>query len=267
MPSLLVVQPDARQADALRTALRARIPEDVVVASSLSEALWSIDRRVPDVILVPTLAPASVEDYLVTYVGAIPGAGHVQILGLPQLERSERPLQERTRGLLPWRRGASGPACGPDCNPAVFAEDVVRYLAGARALKKEMERHGMDAATGGAERRREPRFATDEVPWITLVRFGNEQAALINVSSRGALLRTNARPEHQLLRRADRNAGERPRLTLELESVREVHATGRVVRCVPLKTNAQTQYEIAFRFDTSVGLHLPVTEALVPVSA
>jgi hypothetical protein len=97
------------------------------------------------------------------------------------------------------------------------------------------------------------------------VRFGGERAALINVSSRGALLRTHFRPKHHFLRRSDLNVRERSRLTIELDADSHVHAMGRVIRCVPLRTSARTQYEIAFSFDDSVGLHLPSTGALVPV--
>jgi hypothetical protein len=104
------------------------------------------------------------------------------------------------------------------------------------------------------------------VPWISITRFGRGRAALINVSSRGVLLRTETRPEHHSLKRSDRNVRERWRLTLEL-SGHEVDAMGRVIRCVPLRTGAGIQYDIAFSFDDSVGLHLPAAEALVPSSS
>ena len=53
MSWVLAVQPDAVQADVLRQALRSHISEEVVVAKSLDEALSLIDRRVPDLILIP----------------------------------------------------------------------------------------------------------------------------------------------------------------------------------------------------------------------
>jgi hypothetical protein len=146
----------------------------------------------------------------------------------------------------------------------VFTQDVIAYLASAKALKKEIERSSAQAVSKGLERRREPRFANNEVPWISIVSFGDEQAALINVSSRGALLRIQSRPEHPYLRRSNPNAQKRSRLTLELDSDTTLQALGRVIRCVPLRTSAPTQYEIAFRFDESVGLHLPGAGALIP---
>ena len=103
------------------------------------------------------------------------------------------------------------------------------------------------------------------MPWVSVVRFaGDEQTDLVNVSLGGALLRTRSRPERELLKRADPHGPERPRLTFRLESGREVHATGRVVRCcVGPMAGEGNNYEIAFSFDQSVGLDLPSEGRLV----
>src|SRR5262245_38962777 len=103
MSWLLVVQPDPEQADALCDALRGNVTEDIVVAESLEAALSLIDDDVPDVILLPSLMPAAVEDYVVAYLGAMPGADHVQILGLPKLKRPVE-IQRQSRSIFPWRR-------------------------------------------------------------------------------------------------------------------------------------------------------------------
>src|SRR4029434_8402709 len=102
MSWLLVVQPDSVQADVLCEALRAHLSEDVVVADSLDSALSSIDQGVPDIVLLSAVIPAAVEDYLVTYLGTIPGARHVQILGIPVLERSDNSVPRRARSLIPY---------------------------------------------------------------------------------------------------------------------------------------------------------------------
>lgn len=268
MSWLLVVQPDPVQAGVLREALSGQVSEDILVAESLDVALSAIDERLPDVILLPTLLPAAVEDYLVAYLGAIPFASHVQILGLPRLERAtDQEVPRRTWSLFPWRRRLEAQAIAtPVCDPAVFARDVIDYLANARALRKEVDFYSGPAMLDeGSDRRREPRFASAEVPWISLVRFGGEQVALINVSSRGVLLRTHSRPDYRLLKRTDERVRERSRLTVELDPDGEVHAMGRVIRCIPL-TSTETEYEIAFSFDYRVGLHLPASDALAVVS-
>jgi hypothetical protein len=264
MSWLLVVQPDAVQAGMLRAALSAHVAEDVVVAESLDEALSSIDEGIPDVILLPTLTPGAVEDYLVAYVGTIPGARHVQILGLPYLEQPDDSVGRRIRSLLPWRRQTQHGAGTMGCDPGIFTQDVLTYLASVKALKEQI---GLSSASAPPtseklERRSEPRFANFEVPWISFARLGTERAALINISSGGALLRIPTRPEHDFLRRTDATVHESPRLTLEMGSDRAVHVVGRVIRCVPSRTNPPTQYEIAFCFDDSLALYLPAADAV-----
>jgi len=266
MSWLLIVQPDSAQADLLREALHTHVSEDVVVVDSIDNALSSIDECVPDIVLLPALIPADVEDYVISYLGAIPSARHVQILGIPVLERRDHFVQQRARSLMPWRQRQRQEPLTPGCDPGTFTRDVIRYLSGVRTLKHEMEDGARAALSETPERRTEPRFSRHNVPWISVTRFGRGRAALVNVSSRGVLLRTQMRPEHHSLKRSDRNVRERSRLTFEL-SGHEVDTMGRVVRCVPLKTGAGIQYEIAFCFDDAVGLHLPPADALVRASS
>jgi hypothetical protein len=269
---LLVVQPDPAQADALREALRAYISADVAVAQSLDEALAWIDHCLPDVILLPTLIPALVEDYLVAYLATIPGAGHVQILGVPRLERAEVAVQREEPRRLSWLRRdwpifrwrlrrRPRQAIRPVCDPGVFSKDVVAYLAAADELRRSVDLLGADALSG-RNRRTEQRFGYDELPWISYVRMGGEQAALVNLSAGGALLRMGSRPEHRFLKRADPHVAQQARLTLEVGSFRQVHALGRVIRCVPMTANPHTQYEIAFLFDGKAARAEAVLERL-----
>jgi hypothetical protein len=253
MSRLLIVQPDPVQAEALTDALRAHFQGDVAVAQSLDEALACIDRAVPDVVLLPTLTSAIVEDYLIAYLSARPGAGHVQIMGLPPLEQYEPVIVRQPRSWFWWRRSKARPVERRIFDAAGFAEDVVAYLAAANWLKKKIELGAEPGMSAGRERRREPRLTTDEVPWLSLVRFGEQQATLLNVSARGALLRTADRPEHRYMRRAESSVREPARLTVELLSSRQVFASGRIIRCVPTRRDGATQYEVAFRFDDSAA--------------
>jgi len=266
MSWLLVVQPDPAQADALCDALRGNVTEDIVVAESLDAALSLIDEGVPDVILLPSLMPAAVEDYLVAYLGAIPGADHVQILGLPVLQRPAKPVQRRSRSIFLWRRRRQQEPPAPETpgyDSGAFTKDVIDYLAGARMIKRELALYGPPTSRE-LERRREPRFPSHEVPWVSLVSFAGEQATLLDVSARGALLRISSRPRHDMLKRSDPNSRLQPRLVLKLESHSELRASGQVIRCVPVRTSTVPQYEVAFSFDEAVGLHLPWSGALVP---
>lgn len=267
MSWILVVRPGPAQADLLQNALRTRISDEIVVVGSVDDGLTSIEQSIPDVILLPTMIPA-VEDYLVAYLATIPGARHVQILGIPRFEPPTAPIQPPSRSPLLWKRWQPSPPIAPSgCDPDVFAGDVVAYLTRARELKAALAASRIDAARKGMERRSDPRFANHEVPWISVIRFGNERAILLDVSSRGALLRTETRPEHYSLRRSEPGVRRRARLTLELASDQEIHAVGRVIRCVPSTTGPRTQYDVAFSFDESVGLHLPSSSALVQTSS
>src|SRR6185503_15879411 len=184
MSWLLVVQPDPAQADALCDALRGHVTEDIVVAESLDAALSLIDEGLPDVILLPSLMPSAVEDYLVAYLGAIPGADHVQILGLPVLRRPAEPVQRRSRSIFPWRRGRQQKLLASETHgydSGAFTKDVIDYLAGARMIKRDLALYG-PLVGKELERRREPRFPSYEVPWVSLVSFAGEHATLIDVS-------------------------------------------------------------------------------------
>jgi len=264
MSWLLVVQPDPVQAGALCDALRGNVTEDIIVAESLEAALSLIDDDVPDVILLPSLMPAAVEDYVVAYLGAIPGADHVQILGLPMLKHPVE-IKRQKRSIFPWRRRREPEPQVEDTlayDSGEFTKDVIDYLAGARMMKRDLAIYG-PPANYKLERRREPRFPSHEVPWISLVNFAGEQATLLDVSARGALLRMSSRPGHDVFNRSN-PTGRRPRLVLKLESHSEVQASGRVIRCVPVQTSALPQYEVAFSFDEEVALHLPWSGELVP---
>lgn len=273
MSRLLVVQTDPAQAEALRQAVRAYVATDVIVAESLDEALAWVDHALPDVILLPTLMPSLVEDYLVAYLATIPGAGHVQILGLPHLERTEVAVQPEQHGrfrwrrrewsLFPWwRRRQPRQAIRPICDPGVFSKDVVAYLAAADGMRRDFDLVSPQLLARGRDRRIEQRFGYDELPWISYVGMGGEQAALINLSAGGALLRMSSRPEHRFLQRADPVVARQARLTLEVGSLHQVHALGRVIRCVPMTTSASPQYEIAFLFDDKAARDEGILERL-----
>jgi CheY-like chemotaxis protein len=266
MSWILVAQPDPRQAAVLQEALRARVPADVVFVESLDEAFDWIDEAVPDVILLPMLTPAFVEDYLLAYLATRPNAGHVQILGIPQLATTEPAPPPPSRSFFSWRRRVVlPPVVRPGRDPLAFTQDLIEYLACARAVRKELDLYGVSVTLAETlERRREPRFPVHEVPWISLVSFAGAGASLIDVSARGALLRTHVRPAHRSLKRSDTDVRSRPRLVLKLESHSEVHAPGQIIRCMPVAQNDRTQYEIAFSFDEAVGLHLPWSGELVP---
>ena len=88
------------------------------------------------------------------------------------------------------------------------------------------------------------------------------QRTPVTVVPTGALLRMSSRPEHRFLKRADPHVAQQARLTLEVGSLRQVHALGRVIRCVPMTTSASIQYEVAFLFDDQAARAEAVFERL-----
>jgi len=261
---ILAVQPDSVQARTLRHALCERVKGEVVVVDSTEAALSVIDKHVPDVILLHALMLPAEEDYLIAYLRTLPNTDHVQSITIPQIESSsdcDRPkhsLHSLFGGLKP--RSARMSTVG--CDSQLFAADVVGYLTRAREIEQQIhERKTDDEPLGSSNRRGGHRWSPLEMPWVSSVRLiAGEQADLINVSLSGALVRTRTRPalpsgKHLDL---DLDSRARPGLTFHLLSGAEVRATGRVVRChVGSLGSGRTRYDVAFRFDESVGLDLP----------
>jgi hypothetical protein len=217
---------------------------------------------VPDLILLHAFMPPGDEDDLVAYLRIFPHADHVQPIRLPLLESSsdsQHPTRRLVGGLKP--RSGTGPA---GCDPRLFAADVAGYLSRVLAIRKEIEeRKAVDEPPRTLERRGARRWSPVEVSCVSMVRLAaewvEEWVDLINVSSGGALVRTYVRPAPQTLKRLDADPGPRPSLTFELALGGAVRAAGQVVmRRVGPIGNGRVAYEVAFRFDESVDLGLPI---------
>jgi CheY-like chemotaxis protein len=263
MSYILAVQPDPAQAGVLRHALHERGEGELVVVDSVHAALAAIDKDVPDVILLHQLAPPDAEDYLIAYLRIKPDAGHVQTIVIPTLQTSSESPELRTRS---WLLGLKQPPFRNPrgCESQAFVRDVVSYLARARAVKEEMSFRTVDNdRLHGPDRRGERRRSPLEVPWVSSVQLAaGGRADLVNVSSGGALVRTRFRPGQPSLMRLDPDARRRSGVTFQLVSGEEIRAMGTVVRCQLRPTqHPGILYDVAFRFDEAVGLHLP-TRAL-----
>jgi hypothetical protein len=258
---ILAVQPDSAQACTLRRALRDRVKEkgEVVVVDSTEAALSVIDKQVPDVILLHALMLTAEEDYLIAYLRTLPNTDHVQAITIPRFNSSsddDRPKHSLFGGLKqqPVRMNTVG------CDSQLFAADVVGYLTRAREIKQRIhERKTNDQPLGSSERRGGHRWSPLEMPWVSSVHLiAGERADLVNVSLTGALVRTHTRPALPSVKHLDLDSGVRPGLTFQLATGAEVCATGRVVRCQVGSLGAgPIRYDVAFRFDASVGLDLP----------
>jgi CheY-like chemotaxis protein len=265
---VLAVQPDPFQATILECALANRTSAELTVAASADAALGIVDRRIPDLILLDAFMRPPDEDYLLAYMRALPGAAHVQVLSLPHLQPTPPPdLSPPRRSLFARRikpQGNAFAALGFDASQ--FATDAAAYLRRAVDIRRHAQNR-IDDYPDPTDRRGSRRWAPPEVPWLMSVQLTTgERADLINISSDGALVRTDVRPQLLAPKHSDLDFVPQPGLTLQLTSGAQVRAHGRVIRCQVKSDSMNLVYDVAFRFDASLGLTLPVPHELRIVS-
>jgi hypothetical protein len=261
MGFIIAIQPDSQQAGTLLRALNELRDLEVVVVESTDAALALVDERVPDVVLVPALYDPGDADYLGAYLRSRPHAAHVQVLTIPSLWTSRDVataprLFERLRGKTKRITPAEG-------DPRLFASDVVGYLSWADELKQTVNAPRVLERPRQSDRRREYRWSPHDLWWVTSVQMsGSELAALLNLSSSGALIRTEQRPDRTLFRSGVPQAAAHRGLTLRLISGEEVRVGGEVIRCCVAPSEDKIGlYEVAFRFEDSVDAYLPASIA------
>jgi hypothetical protein len=261
MGFIIAIQPDSQQAGTLLRALNELRDLEVVVVESTDAALALVDERVPDVVLVPPLYDPGDADYLGAYLRSRPHAAHVQVLTIPSLWASRDVataprLFERLRGKTERITPAEG-------DPGLFASDVVGYLSWADELKQTVNARRVLEPPRQSDRRRAYRWSPHDLWWVTSVQMsGSELAALLNLSSSGALVRTEQRPDRTLFRSGVPQAAVHRGLTLRLISGEEVRVGGEVIRCCVAPSEDKIGlYEVAFRFEDSVDAYLPASIA------
>jgi CheY-like chemotaxis protein len=261
MALILTVQPDPEQAAALQRAL-GHVGAEVAVVDSSDAALSAIDRKIPDVLLLHALMLPPEEDYLLAYLRTLPGTAHVQAISIPHLQLQSSCTDDLPkRGFFRGLRQRPAPMAAVGHDPGLFAADVAEYVARARNIKRYIHDRPDGELLASADRRRTQRWAPVDVPWVSAVRLtSGERADLINVGSAGALIRTPVRPTLLSAKHVDLDSRLQPGLTFRLASGTEIHALGRIIRCQvgSVETGAMV-YDVAFRFDESVGLDLPMS--------
>ncbi len=264
MARVLALHPDTGQARVLRVALQELRRAEVVVVNSKESALAAIDREVPDLVLLPDLTSPTDDEHLMAYLDVMPGAEHVQVLRIPSLRSPSDAGARKPSGFGRFSRRVVLPVTA-GCDPRVFAQDVAAYLEQAQQLRQERAWGRLaDTPQAAAERRGARRWSPLEVPWVRSVRFVTETAAnLINLSTGGALLWTEGRPDWRSLRRNRRDVESQSGLMLRLASGEEVSVGGCVVRCqVRSMPNGLAAYEVGFQFaeenDAPLRSHLEI---------
>ena len=77
MPLVLALEPDPRQAQALKQILEQRVGAELVLADSKDSAIAALAQRIPDLILVTALLSPRDEAELTDHLRTLEGAAHI----------------------------------------------------------------------------------------------------------------------------------------------------------------------------------------------
>ena len=258
MGFIIAIQPDSQQAGTLLRALNELRDIEVVVVESTDAALAVVDERVPDIVLVHAFFDPGDDDYLGAYLRSRPPAAHVQVLTIPTLG-APRDVATAPR-LFERLRGKTERIAPAEGDPRLFASDVVGYMSLADELKQTKGRSVVEPPRP-SDRRRAYRWSPHDLWWVASVQMSEgELAALLDLSSSGALVRTQQRPGRALFRSGVPQAAAHRGLTLRLISGEEVRIGGEVTRCCVAPSEDRIGlYEVAFRFNHSVDAYLPAS--------
>ena len=186
---ILVIEPDAAQAEILQDLLLARLEIDLVVVKRVEDALRFITDEIPDLVLTSAFLPPADEAVLAAQFRKMPAASHVQIVNLPyflgtDIESPDHSSRSKVMGFFARRAATLRPACDadtlnrqiedylhqavtlraerrddvPDYVVRAAAEDV-RVVAGPEATAGDarLNRYARRAARGATEDRPSPR--------------------------------------------------------------------------------------------------------------
>src|SRR5690349_891659 len=96
--SILAIENDRSRVEWLTNTIRERLHAQLTVAANAREASKMLARRVPDLILVPSLLSPADEAVLMDVLRNNPGAAHVQMLTTPLFVQAE--FEPESRGFL-----------------------------------------------------------------------------------------------------------------------------------------------------------------------
>ena len=174
MALILAVDPEQRQHAALACLARELEGHELLSAPSCAEALDVLDRRSPDLVLLPVLLPEAEESELLARLRERTGGADVRALNIPQLKVPGAPSPEPSASSHPaWLNQILHPQNeteqpGDDCEPAVFADLIRSYLGPVRDAAVDAATAVAEAARAAAEERRDRVIAAARaaVAWV-----------------------------------------------------------------------------------------------------
>jgi hypothetical protein len=161
--TVLAVEPDPKQAAALKRVVKDRVGANFVLAESKDAAISAIKSAVPDLILLTPLVSPRDENEIADLIRELDGAEHTQTLTIPLLDLgTTRPAKKKKRGLLSALTGeVEAPSAPSGCDPAAFADEIANYLQQAEHAKAEAE---LARERRAKKPKRKKRDAPEEVP-------------------------------------------------------------------------------------------------------
>jgi hypothetical protein len=170
MALILAVDPEQRQQAALARLALELNDHELLSAASCADALEALDRRTPDLVLLPPLLPEAEESELLSNLRSRAGSD-VQALTMPQLKLPDAAPPPPQSSVHPaWLNQILHPQddateeAGEQCEPAVFAVLIRSYLWPVEEAVGAVA----DAAKAATEERRQQLVAAARatVAWV-----------------------------------------------------------------------------------------------------
>jgi hypothetical protein len=173
--SVLALEPDATQADAIRHVVCNLVGARLTVAISIGQALHLLRTSTPDLILLPALVSPSQETALIEALRALPDASHVDTLITPVLPSSADGVIAAPQGWRRWTSRRTQTTQATSVEASTFAESLRWALERARERKahavpadrhKAAAGHAVEAVVEAASQAPEAPVALLEVPQL-----------------------------------------------------------------------------------------------------
>jgi CheY-like chemotaxis protein len=145
MPRILAIEADPKRRILLAVLIREHVKAEILMADSVKAAIKILSRKVPDLIIAPTLLSPQDGDELMETIKQLSAAPYVQTLTVPALDLlAEQPSTDRRRfGLLGHvfkpvfdRRRVD---LGPQYDRNILGTQIVDGLERARLARAEYE--------------------------------------------------------------------------------------------------------------------------------
>jgi hypothetical protein len=195
---VLALEPNPRHAVALRRACDLA-HAGLRLVHSKEEFLGALDEGLPDLILLPSLLPASDESQLFARLRTLTDSSHVQVLLTPYsfAPDTDSPVVPPSG----WRRLLTrhpSPPKAQACDPHSFAERLTWALQSVEEVRETLaarcRRLYGTPGVSTEDRRMHRRIPVAELPWLQAARIRNgPQVRLVDLSEGGVLLESDTR--------------------------------------------------------------------------